>query len=262
MEIRWLYAFIDRPASAYSTACDFWAEATGTRLSPFRGEHDQFTTLLPPHGDAHLKVQALQAAGDVGGVHMDLSMDDVEAATTTAVDLGSSVTYAEPGFSVLRSPGGFQYCLVEWEGESERAAVFVAPDGSRSRLDQVCLDVAPELLDREVEFWHAMTGWPPRQGSLPEFQVLKPPGNLPIRILIQRLGGNEPALQRQPPPQPPPVTAHVDLACGTDIDAVAARHETLGATIVARRGHWTVMRDPAGSTYCLTARDPETGALH
>ncbi|MGP4083372.1 VOC family protein, partial [Streptomyces sp. KR55] len=28
-----------------------------------------------------------------------------------------------------------------------------------------------------------------------------------------------------------------------------------------RGAHWTVMRDPAGGTYCLTGRDPETGRL-
>ena len=25
--------------------------------------------------------------------------------------------------------------------------------------------------------------------------------------------------------------------------------------------HWTVLRDPAGGVYCLTARDPGTGTL-
>lgn len=254
MKIRWMYAFLDRPASTFSTACDFWTKATGTRLSPFRGEHDEFATLLAPRGDAHLKVQALQASGDVGGTHLDLSVEDVDAATKAAVSLGSSVDHSEPGLSVLRSPGGFHYCLVEWAGEKERAAAFEAPGGGRSRLDQVCLDVAPGLLDRELEFWHAMTGWTPQQGSLPEFHVLRPTTELPIRILIQRLGGED--------RDHGPVTAHVDLACGNDIDTVAAHHESLGATMTVRRGHWAVMRDPAGSAYCLTARDPQTGTLH
>ncbi|WP_435876889.1 hypothetical protein [Streptomyces acidicola] len=34
-----------------------------------------------------------------------------------------------------------------------------------------------------------------------------------------------------------------------------------GTTFVAAGAHWTVMRDPAGGTYCLTGRDPETGSL-
>ncbi|HEV2639379.1 MAG TPA: VOC family protein [Actinocrinis sp.] len=254
MQIRWMYAFIDRPAAAYQVACDFWTQATGTRRSAFRGEHDEFATLLAPEGDAHVKVQALQGAADVGGIHVDLSVDDVEAATEVTLGLGSSLVYQVPGLSVLRSPGGFQYCLVGWDGESERVRVFEDPGGSRSRLDQVCLDVPPNALDRELEFWHALTGWAPVQSGMPEFHVIKPPPTMPFRILVQRLdeAGGDPEV----------VTGHIDLACGDDVDAVAAFHKSLGATLVSRHRYWAVMRDPAGSVYCLTARDPETGTLH
>ncbi|MGV9240782.1 VOC family protein, partial [Streptomyces nigra] len=69
-----------------------------------------------------------------------------------------------------------------------------------------------------------------------------------VRILLQRLG------EERPP------SAHVDLACA-DIAATRARHEELGAVSVADGAHWTVLRDPAGGVYCLTARDPGTGAL-
>jgi hypothetical protein len=78
--------------------------------------------------------------------------------------------------------------------------------------------------------------------------VLRPPSGLPVRVLLQRLGDER------------PVSAHLDLACA-DIEATRARHEELGAVLVARGTHWTVLRDPAGGTYCLTGRDPETGTL-
>lgn len=118
-----------------------------------------------------------------------------------------------------------------------------------SRLDQVCVDVAPSAYDAEVAFWSGLlTDWQSLPGSLPEFHVLRPPTGLPVRILLQRLGGERPA------------TAHLDLACA-DIEATRAAHERLGAKTVATGRHWTVMHDPAGGTYCLTGRDPETGGL-
>lgn len=257
MKIRWMYAFIDCPASTFAAACDFWTEVTGTRLSMFRGEYDQFTTLIPPQGDPHLKVQALQAADDAGGVHLDLSVDDVAAETKAALALGSTPVYQEPDFSVLRSPGGLAFCLVKWHGESTRAPVFQDLTRVRSRLDQVCLDVIPEALETELKFWHAMTGWEPLQGSVPEFHVLKPPANMPVRLLVQRLGSSTaPGSDRVRPS----VTAHLDLACA-DVGAAVDRHEDLGAKLVERLERWTVMRDPAGSVYCLTSRNPQSGML-
>jgi hypothetical protein len=70
-----------------------------------------------------------------------------------------------------------------------------------------------------------------------------------VRLLLQRLDAERPA------------SAHLDLACGADVAGVRARHERLGAVLVAERPHWTVMRDPTGGTYCLTGRDPRTGGL-
>jgi hypothetical protein len=121
---------------------------------------------------------------------------------------------------------------------------------SGSRLDQVCLDTPPSAYDAEVAFWSGLLpDWTSRAGSLPEFHVVAPPPGLPVRILLQRLSE-----ERR-------VSAHLDLACGPDIDAVRARHEQLGARFVAGHSHWTVLRDPAGGLYCLTGRDAETGGL-
>jgi len=70
------------------------------------------------------------------------------------------------------------------------------------------------------------------------------PAGIPYAFLLQRLDDDQPA-----------VTAHLDLAC-EDRDAVAARHEEWGAEVVRRTHGWTVMRDPAGMTYCNTGRRP------
>ncbi|GAB2949489.1 VOC family protein [Streptomyces heilongjiangensis] len=239
--IRWTYAFIDRPESGFEQACAFWRTVTATEPSTPRGERGEFVTLLPARGDACVKAQAVDV-GD-GGVHLDFSVADVPAFVDRAVGLGAGVVAPHTGWAVLRSPAGQPFCAVPWHGESVRPPVV---DGSR--LDQVCLDIAPDAFAAEVAFWAALTGWESYAGSLPEFHVLRPPAGLPLRILLQRLAGSA------------PTSAHLDLACA-DRNTTRARHEHLGATFVADHPHWTVMRDPAGGTYCLTARDPDSGGL-
>ncbi|MEU6226025.1 VOC family protein [Streptomyces sp. NPDC047042] len=240
--IRWTYAFVDRPAGLLGTAQAFWTAVTDTRLSEIRGEQGEFVTLLPGEGDACVKVQGVDS-GD-GGAHLDFAVEDVDAFVGSASALGATVAAAHAGWAVLRSPAGQLFCAVPWNGETVRPAVV-----NGSRLDQVSIDIPPAAYATEIAFWERLTGWDSLTGSLPEFHVLRPPAGLPVRILLQRLGTERPA-----------ASAHLDLACA-DIGATAARHERLGAAVVAHGPHWTVMRDPAGGTYCLTGRDPETGGL-
>ncbi|GAA1886316.1 hypothetical protein GCM10009837_04780 [Streptomyces durmitorensis] len=243
--IKWVYAFVDRPADRFAQAHTFWTAVTGTRLSAFRGEDDQFVTLLPDGADAFLKAQAV--GGGSGGAHLDFAVEDVVAKACEAVALGATPVFAEEGLEVLRSPGGQLFCVVTWEGERVRPEPLVAPDGTTSRLDQVCLDVPPAVWEAEKAFWPAFTGWSARAGSRPEFHLVEPSAQLPIRILLQRLDAG-------------PGGAHLDFSC-SDPEADAVRHERLGAEALGRSPHWIVMRDPAGGTYCLTIRNPETGGL-
>ncbi|MGW7074953.1 VOC family protein [Streptomyces sp. NPDC054866] len=244
-EIQWVYAFVDRPKDRFAKAHDFWAAVTGTRLSAFRGDDDQFVTLLPDGADAFLKAQAVEGPG---GAHLDFAVEDVAAKASEARALGATPVFAEEGLEVLRSPGGQLFCVVKWEGERARPEPLAAPDGTTSRLDQVCLDVPPAVFEAEKAFWPAFTGWPERPGSRPEFHLVEPTPRLPIRILLQRLDAAGPP------------GAHPDFSC-SDPEADRVRHEALGAETVWRGPHWIVMRDPAGGTYCLTIRDPQTGAL-
>nr|WSY57762.1 VOC family protein [Streptomyces sp. NBC_00886] len=242
MSIRWTHAFVDRPLGLFGPACDFWTAVTDTRLSELRGEHDEFVTLLSEGTDACVKVQGVGAGA--GGAHLDFSVEDAPAFVASALRLGAYTVAEHEGWAVLRSPAGQLFCVGPWHGEAVRPPVV---DGTR--LDQVCIDIGPDAYDAEVAFWSALLpDWASLSGSLPEFHVVKPPPGLPIRILLQRLGDERPA------------SAHLDLACA-DIDATRARHERLGAGVVAHGTHWTVMRDPAGGTYCLTGRAPETGGL-
>ncbi|MFE7269633.1 VOC family protein [Streptomyces sp. NPDC057623] len=248
MSIRWTYAFVDRPAASFSRAHAFWAAVTDTRLSELRGEREEFVTLLPGGGaDACVKVQGVDSGA--GGAHLDFAVDDVPHYVKSALQRGAEIAAEHEGWAVLRSPAGQLFCAVPWHGEAVRPPVVRG-----SRLDQVCIDVPPSLYDAEVAFWSALlAGWASVPGSRPEFHVLRPPAGLPVRILLQRLGAEPHGEER-------PASAHLDLACA-DIAATRARHEELGAAFVARGAHWTVMRDPAGGTYCLTGRDPETGGL-
>ncbi|XUL90976.1 VOC family protein [Streptomyces galilaeus] len=242
MSIRWTYAFVDRPRALLDPARAFWTAVTDTRLSEPRGAEGEFVTLVVEGADACVKVQGVGA--DLGGAHLDFSVEDVRGFVDSALTLGAGIVAEHDGWAVLRSPAGQLFCAVPWHGEAVRPPVV---DGSR--LDQVSLDIGPGSYDAEVAFWSALLpDWASLRGALPEFHVLKPPPGLPIRILLQRLGEERPA------------SAHLDLACA-DIAATTARHERLGASVVSHGTHWTVMRDPTGGVYCLTGRDPETGGL-
>ena len=244
--IRWMYAFIDRPRDRFEESCAFWTAVTGTTLSAPRGERGEFVTLLPQRagGDAYLKLQGV-GGGGAGGAHLDLGVDDYETFRARAVASGAVVVDDHGGWVVLRSPGGQLFCVMPWDGGAERPEPDVGV-----RLDQVAIDLAPSVFDAEVEFWAGLTGWGSYRGALPEFHLVRPPAEagLPVRILLQRLDEER------------PTSAHLDLACA-DVAETTALHLRLGAEEVRRERLWTVMRDPAGGTYCLTSRDPRTGSL-
>jgi predicted enzyme related to lactoylglutathione lyase len=242
VSVRWTYAFLDLPASAVGRAGEFWTAVTGTRLSEPSGERGEFVTLSANGADACVGLQ--RVGSGPGGAHLDFSVDDVPAFAAHASRVGAETVAEHEGWAVLRSPAGQLFCAVPWHGESARPPVVHG-----SRFDQVCLDLPPSGFDAEVAFWSALLpDWGSTPGSRPEFHVLAPPAGLPVRILLQRLEEDR------------AVSAHPDLACA-DIAAARARHERLGAMVTAAFDHWTVMRDPAGGTYCLTGRDPETGGL-
>lgn len=237
----WTSAFLDLAADAHARGLAFWTAVTGWSVSPVRGEAGEFVTLLPPTGDDHLRVQRL--ASGRSRLHLDLHVDDPRAAADHAVSLGAREV-ADVGYVVLRSPGGFPFCLVTHPA-STPAPASTWPGGHRSAVDQVCLDVPAELHDRELTFWHALTGRA-LIGSPghPEFHRLRRPDGEPLHLLVQRL--DEPLGE---------VRAHLDLAA-SDVGAETARHEALGARVVATFDGWTVLTDPTGAAYCITGRMP------
>lgn len=252
MQPRWTTLFLDLPAAGHDAGRAFWRTVTGSGLSAARGPAGQFATLLPPDGDAYLRVQRVDDGP--GGLHLDLHLDpdldgDPERAAAQAVELGAVERFREPGLVVLESPGGFGFCLVRRHDEQVVPAPLVHEGAGTSRADQLCLDVPGELYDRETGFWSAFTGWELRPGALPAFTSLLRPDRIPVRLLLQRREESAPGDR---------VTGHVDLAC-TDRKALTALHAAAGAEPVSVNPFWTVLRDPAGRLYCLTDRNPVTG---
>jgi hypothetical protein len=248
VRIRWLTIFLDFPADAFEAGVTFWREVTGSGLSAFRGAAGEFATLQPPAGDAYLRVQRV-AAGS-GGCHLDLHVDgSLSDAAGSAVELGATVRHTEDGLIVADSPGGFTFCLVEWDGKSVVPPPVVLDDAGESRADQLCLDIPHADYDLECFFWSELTGYELRAGSRPEFGYLARPAGIPVRLLLQRRDHAAPG---------DIVTAHVDFAC-TDRQRLTVPHAAAGARVVSVFQHWIVLADPTGRDYCLTIRDPRTG---
>jgi hypothetical protein len=250
VRFRWVTLFLDFPADAFEPGVAFWREVTGSGVSPPRGADGEFATLLPATGDACLRVQRVRTGP--GGCHLDLHVDvetgPLSAAAERASELGATVRHAEDGLVVADSPGGFPFCLVEWDGES------VVPEparfaGTASRADQLCLDVPAAGFDRECSFWAALTDGSPRAGGRPEFRVLPRPADIGVRLLVQRRDHAAPGDR---------VTGHVDFACA-DRRRLAIAHTAAGARVLATFPHWIVLADPTGRPYCLTGREPRTG---
>ena len=107
----WLTAFLDLSAADHERTLAFWRAVTGYEVSLPRGGHGQFVTLLPPVGDAHLRVQRLDAGPS--GIHLDVHVPDIADAADRAADLGARVRERSDDVVVLESPAGLVFCMVE-----------------------------------------------------------------------------------------------------------------------------------------------------
>jgi len=241
----WLTVFVDLAPEEHDEATALWQAITGYRLSAARGEAGEFATLVPPDGDAHLRTQRLDDGAS--GTHLDLHVADLDAAVEEAIALGATLV-ARPGHAILRSPGGYPFCLVT--GAASRPAAPTGwPDGHRSRVDQLCLDIVPAAYDRECDFWASLTGWPVRPSSSREFRRLAVPTELGVRLLLQRREYGD-----------GPVTGHLDVATD-DRAAEVARLAGLGLEPAGEGAEWTVLRPPVGPVLCVTDRGPDGGML-
>ena len=239
---RWAHAFIDVPEQSVGPAEDFWSAATGYAVGEPWSAHNEFVSLLPGDGSPYVHIQRI---GGAPRVHFDFASDDIDADTRRLVSLGAATAGPRHHWQTLTSPGGLPFCVVDETDPKTVARSVLWDNGRRSRVVQVCIDIPPDVHDRELEFWTAATGWRLRDSSRSEFHSLLPPATAPIQLLVQRLDEGT-----------GPVQAHLDLGCD-DIDAEATRLSALGADIVARMDHWVLLRDPVGLEFCATPRRPD-----
>jgi hypothetical protein len=244
-------ACLDVDPAVAAVAVAFWQAVTMSTVASSRGARDEISTLVPPDGDPHLRLQ--DAPVGSAPCHVNVHVQDVDGAAERAVASGADVITAADNDAedpLLMSPGGFVFTLVRLRGESQRPAPVRWPGGHRSIVDQLCLDIPAPAFEREGRFWAALTGWEWYQ-SRPSFSLLGRPAGQPLRLLFQRL---EDAAAGEP------VTAHLDLACDQPT-LEAERHVALGAHMVRRMPYWITLADPCGRHYCLTARNPDTGVI-
>jgi hypothetical protein len=241
--VPWLHAFVDVPADLADETRRFWSEVTGWPPSrPWTG-HPEFVSLTPPDASGYVHVQQI---GGPPRVHLDLVADDFEAETERLLGLGAQQGDRHEWWQVMASPGGLPFCLCG-EPNRDRPTPATWPDGHRSRVAQVCLDIPSALYEPELAFWTEATGWESERARRPEYDRLRPPDSSPLRLLVQRLDEDDAGQSTR---------VHLDI--GTDdIDAEAARVEQLGARRVGRIDRWVVFEDPAGLPFCVTPQPPD-----
>jgi predicted enzyme related to lactoylglutathione lyase len=107
----------------------------------------------------------------------------------------------------------------------------------RSRLTALLVDVPKAEHERAVAFWGGALGKDGRTSdAFPEYVVFgeATPG---VEFMVQATGDDVPRL-------------HLDIETD-DVDAEVARLEALGASEVERINSWVVMKDPAGTVFCV-----------
>ncbi len=107
----------------------------------------------------------------------------------------------------------------------------------RSRLTSVLVDVPAADHERTASFWSRAFG---REGKVyekfPEYVAFGEvtPG---IEFMVQSTGDPAPRV-------------HLDIE-SDDVEAEVGRLKALGATEIGRHHSWVVMRDPAGTVFCV-----------
>lgn len=248
----WMHVFVDVPPDAASATRTFWSRALGWETGPQWTQHPEFRSLIPGTGDRYVHVQEIDGEPRV---HLDVVVDDLDTARDALRDLGAEAAPRTAEWQVMRSPGGLPFCLCREPAAGVRPAGTQHADGHRSRLVQVCIDAPADLFDRESAFWRAATGWDYRTSAHnPELADLRGPATAPLRLLMQRLGADDPGTTTR---------AHIDLG-SDDLDAEADRLVSFGAQKVApgkgyvdRTRGWVVMADPTGLPFCVTSKPPD-----
>lgn len=236
--VRWTHVVLDGSLTAVAAA--FWAGALDGTWRSAGPSAALAASLVPTGGDTYVH----RAGRGRTAPALVLEVADVEASTQRLLALGATEAGSNPDDGDLRSPGGLRFRLVTAHPH-RRAPTPRWPDGTRSRLVQVCLDCPPDRAQAEAEFWRDATGWA-WQDSAGEF----------VCHLVPQAGSVQLLVQRRASTQPDEVTLHLDLGT-SDREAEATRLVGLGATRGAAGDGWIVLTDPDGRAFCATGQPPE-----
>jgi predicted enzyme related to lactoylglutathione lyase len=238
----WMHAFVDVPGELVGEAQVFWSAVFGRPVGQAWPGHPEFTSFVPTGGAPYAHVQRIDGPPRV---HLDL-VGDVERDAARLEGLGATRGHRGPAWQVMASPAGLPFCVCRETGPLERPAAVAWPDGHRSRLVQMTVDVPGLRFDAELAFWRAATGWADEEVDSPEFHRLVHRSESPLQLLVQRLGPDDEGQHAR---------AHLDL--GTDdVDAEVERVRSLGARVLGPGDGFIVLRDPLGLPFCVTANDP------
>ena len=134
-----------------------------------------------------------------GRIHLDLHVDEPTIAAEAAVELGGHVLVRhEAGLRrapLARRP---RLLLRQPPGVASGRGRATWPDGHRSQVDQVCLDVPPAAYDVEVAFWQGLTGWDLTRGRRARVRAAAA-----ARRPAAALAGAAARRRRGPGPRPP-----------------------------------------------------------
>jgi hypothetical protein len=111
-------------------------------------------------------------------------------------------------------------------------------------IKSVSFDAADALA--LARFWAGALGSDVDEDSTPGKAFVEAPG----------WGGPNLWFTRVPEPKTAKNRVHFDLRAPGPVEAEVARLEKLGATVIARHPHLTVMADPEGNEFCVEPGPP------
>jgi predicted enzyme related to lactoylglutathione lyase len=236
MTVTGRYELVALDAADIETLASFYAELTGWEIT--RRESDWITLRAGDGQEVAFQLAPDHLAPRWPGqerpqqVHLDLQIDDHEAAAQRAVALGATRLADGPSWITLADPAGHPFDLCQKDGVGPEMVLFAptvdAPDASGLAR------FYGELLGLEVTY------------DGPEGAFISGGGK---SVMFQQVSGYNPPRWLDPAH---PQQAHLDIIVD-DLDAGEARALELGASRLNGGGkRFRVFADPAGHPFCLT----------
>jgi catechol 2,3-dioxygenase-like lactoylglutathione lyase family enzyme len=218
---------------------DFYVELTGWQV--VRRESDWITLRVPDGQEVAFQQAPDHRPPEWPGqqwpqqVHLDLTIDDPEAAAQRAVDLGATRLADGASWITLADPAGHPFDLCRREGVGPVMGLFAATIDAPDAAALAAFYAA--LMGMEVAY----------QG--PEGALIAGGDR---SVMFQQIDSYNPPCW--PDPQHPQ-QAHLDIMVD-DLDAGERRALELGATRLPGQGTgYRVFADPSGHPFCLTTSD-------